>query len=239
VKGILCEKPMALNMAQANKMVEVCEKNSVQLAIGHQRRFAPQHQKAKKIIDSGEIGNLIFLWGSSPNDLMDWGTHVIDMMRFYAGDIEWVMGQIARLDKNPRHSRGYYTVNIAEGYMKFKNGARGVLETDMQRTRIWVQGEKGEIEVLMDGGLKYISETNPQWTAPELEGRGDTNALEVEALVESIETGKEHLCNGKEGRAATEVLLAISESSHRRSLVQLPLERQEAPLDVMVVADEV
>ncbi|MBC8233694.1 Gfo/Idh/MocA family oxidoreductase, partial [bacterium] len=122
VKGILCEKPMALSMEEADQMVEACEKAGIKFAIGHQRRHAAQHQKTKELIDSNAIGDLVWLWGSSPPDLLDWGTHVADMMLFYAGEVEWLMGQIG--GRNPeQHRRGYYHAHPAQGYMKFKNGA--------------------------------------------------------------------------------------------------------------------
>ena len=126
VKGILCEKPMALSMEEADQMVEACEKAGIKFAIGHQRRHAAQHQKTKELIDSNAIGDLVWLWGSSPPDLLDWGTHVADMMLFYAGEVEWLMGQIG--GRNPeQHRRGYYHAHPAQGYMKFKNGARGIV----------------------------------------------------------------------------------------------------------------
>ena len=147
VKAILCEKPMTLNMDEANRMVEACDKHGIKLAIGHQRRHAAQHQFTKGLIDRGELGGLIALWGSSPSDLMDWGTHVVDMMLWYAGDVEWVMGQV---DMTPieRYSRDYLNVTPVVGYLKFESGAAGVIETDLQargvfsNPRVHIRGEK-------------------------------------------------------------------------------------------------
>ena len=41
VKGIICEKPMAIGIDKANSMVEACKKNDTKLVISHQRRFTP------------------------------------------------------------------------------------------------------------------------------------------------------------------------------------------------------
>ena len=46
VKGIICEKPMAIGMGRADAMVDVCEANGVKLAISHQRRFTPGWERA-------------------------------------------------------------------------------------------------------------------------------------------------------------------------------------------------
>lgn len=237
VKAILCEKPMALNMKEANRMVEECDKHGVKLAIGHQRRHAVQHQFTKRLIDRGELGNLVALWGSSPSDLMDWGTHLVDMMIWYGGDVEWVMGQV---DMTPikRHGRGYLNVTPAIGYLKFKSGAAGVIETDLQargvvnQPKIHIRGEKGEVEVMMDGGLKYSSWNNLNWTSPSLTHK-DAFHLEIEDLCNCIEQGKEPLDSGKEGAKALEVLMAISESARLRGKVSLPLNQRIAPLDLM------
>jgi predicted dehydrogenase len=238
VKAILCEKPMALNMAEAERMIEVCEQRGVKLAIGHQRRHAAQHQFTKRLIDRGEIGKLVALWASSPPDIMDWGTHLADMMLWYAGEAEWVMGQISG-EKVERHARGYLPVTPVVAYVKFKNEAAGVLETDLQARRVFTQprihirGEQGEIEVMMDGGLKYSSWNNLNWTTPNLQPR-DAFHLEIEDLCNCIEQDKQPLDSGRDGAKALEILLAISESARQRRKVTLPLEEKAAPLDLML-----
>ena len=232
VKAILCEKPMALNMEEANRMVEECDKHGVKFAIGHQRRHAAQHQFTKRLIERDELGKLVALWGSSPSDLMDWGTHVVDMMLWYAGDVEWVMGQV---DMTPikRYPRGYLNVTPVIGYIKFKNGTAGVIETEIGgHPRIHIRGGKGEVEVMMDGGLKYSSNDNPNWTTPDLAHK-DAFHLEVEDLCDCIEQDKEPLDSGRDGAKALEVLMAISESARVRGKVSLPLEQKMAPLDLI------
>jgi predicted dehydrogenase len=168
---------------------------------------------------------------------MDWGTHVVDMMIWYAGDVEWVMGQV---DMTPieRHRRGYLNVTPVIGYLKFKNGAAGVIETDLQargifsNPRIQIRGEKGEVEVMMDGGLKYSSWDRLNWTTPNLVYQ-DAFHLEVEDLCNCIEQNKEPLDSGREGAKALEVLMAISESARLRGKVSLPLGQKMAPLDLI------
>ncbi|WLD94569.1 Gfo/Idh/MocA family protein [Alkalihalobacillus sp. AL-G] len=55
---VLCEKPMATSKGEAEAMIEAAEANDKKLMIGHNQRFVPSHQKAKALIESGEIGKI-------------------------------------------------------------------------------------------------------------------------------------------------------------------------------------
>lgn len=57
-KHVLCEKPMATSLKDAEKMNEAASKSGKILMIGHNQRFVPSHQKAKQIIESGEVGKI-------------------------------------------------------------------------------------------------------------------------------------------------------------------------------------
>jgi len=57
-KHVLCEKPAALNEKEANEMIEACKKNGVLFLEGFMYQFHPQHERVKKIIASGEIGDV-------------------------------------------------------------------------------------------------------------------------------------------------------------------------------------
>ncbi|WP_082233284.1 Gfo/Idh/MocA family protein [Halobacillus massiliensis] len=55
---VLCEKPMATSRQEAEEMIEAAERNNKKLMIGHNQRFVPSHQKAKQLIEAGEIGKV-------------------------------------------------------------------------------------------------------------------------------------------------------------------------------------
>ncbi len=59
-KHVLCEKPMAMNVAECEQMIEVCRKNNVKLGIAYYRRFYPAIKRIKQIIEAGEIGKVVF-----------------------------------------------------------------------------------------------------------------------------------------------------------------------------------
>lgn len=55
---VLCEKPMATSRSEAEDMIDAAQRNNKKLMIGHNQRFVSSHQKAKAIIESGEIGKI-------------------------------------------------------------------------------------------------------------------------------------------------------------------------------------
>ena len=55
-KHVLCEKPMALNVPECDRMIEACQRNGVKLGVAYYRHFYPVVRRAKQIIQSGEIG---------------------------------------------------------------------------------------------------------------------------------------------------------------------------------------
>ncbi|RDW15615.1 Gfo/Idh/MocA family protein [Oceanobacillus chungangensis] len=55
---VLCEKPMATSIEEAEQMIEAANKNKKKLMIGHNQRFVSSHQKAKQLIEKGEVGKI-------------------------------------------------------------------------------------------------------------------------------------------------------------------------------------
>jgi len=113
-KNVFCEKPLALNVADAREMVAAAQKSGVKNQIGFNYRFVPAICLAKKMIDDGVLGKIfhfrgVFLqdWIIDPNfplvwrldksvagsgSLGDLGAHVIDTARFLVGDFKKVVG---------------------------------------------------------------------------------------------------------------------------------------------------
>ena len=112
-KHVICEKPMALSAADAERMVQAAEKNARILTIGHQSRFSPAAQHLHELCASGALGTIYYVrsemlrrrgvptWGHFLNKerqgggcLIDLGTHAIDLALWMLGDFSpvWVMG---------------------------------------------------------------------------------------------------------------------------------------------------
>ena len=115
-KHILLEKPMAISMKECDEIIECCEKNGVQLIIGHCHSFDQPYLDIRKIIDTGEYGSVRMLnaWNFTdflfrprrPEELdtsqgggvvFSQGAHQIDILRLLAGsdivNVRAVMGK--------------------------------------------------------------------------------------------------------------------------------------------------
>ena len=68
-KHVLCEKPMAVTLAECESMVAAAERNGKYLMIGHNMRFDPVHRRAKQLLDRGVIGDVITFPASPQGDL--------------------------------------------------------------------------------------------------------------------------------------------------------------------------
>jgi len=129
VRGVICEKPMAMNLAEADRMIMACRKTGAKLVIGHMRRFLKIYSEAKNLLDSGVIGEPELIHGASVGDLLSDGTHLIDSIRFINSDeaVNWVFGQIDAREKRKRY--GHYVEDASIGYVEFENGLRAFIET--------------------------------------------------------------------------------------------------------------
>src|SRR5262245_61064168 len=104
--SIFLEKPMCRTLAEADEMVAACERHHVKLAIAHQTRYSPRLQRVRELIAEGLIGDLLELRGRGKEDnrvggqdLMVLGTHIMDLMRFLAGDARWCYSRVGVVEK--------------------------------------------------------------------------------------------------------------------------------------------
>ena len=152
-KHVLCEKPMAATPADAKKMLEARDRTGKMLTIGYQYRHFPENQVAKKVVDSGVLGDVYYAeatylrrrgvptWGvftdkakQGGGPLIDIGTHALDltlwMMDNY--EVESVTGQTFRKladqtnqgnDFGDWDPKEFSVEDSAFGFIRMKNGA--------------------------------------------------------------------------------------------------------------------
>ncbi len=104
---VFLEKPMCQDLEQADEMIAAMEKRNLKLTIAHQTRYSPALAHAKKAMAEGLLGDILELRGRGKEDargggedLMVLGTHIMDLMRFFAGDPQLCFAQV-RANERP------------------------------------------------------------------------------------------------------------------------------------------
>ena len=250
VKAIWAEKPMALTLAEADRMVAVCQENDVTMAFNCARRWHPQFVSARELIDEGEIGEVLQVTAYFICHLSHNGSHGIDAMRYLAadGNVSWLFGEIesdeAAFAEQDLHGNGY---------LVFDNGVRGYLRsTDcgaVSGREFDVLGTEGRIR-LLEGPLQFelwksVSSGPGGRQQPALvpfryplrmQGMGLTI---IEDILGAVESGGKPRCGAIDARASLEVAIGLRES-HRRGFarVDLPLEDRSLGIISAEVPDD-
>jgi predicted dehydrogenase len=111
-KHVLVEKPAARNAAELIPVMAAVKEHGIKVHVGFNHRYHRSLRKAKEIVDSGALGDLMFVrgryghgarlgyekeWRSNPalsggGELIDQGPHLIDLSRWFLGDMTEVQG---------------------------------------------------------------------------------------------------------------------------------------------------
>jgi predicted dehydrogenase len=104
--SIFLEKPFCRTLEEADAMITTCERHHVKLAVAHQTRYSPRIDRVKELLAAGVLGELIEMRARGKEDargggqdLMVLGTHLMDLMRFLAGDARWCFARVMQGDR--------------------------------------------------------------------------------------------------------------------------------------------
>jgi predicted dehydrogenase len=162
-KHVLVEKPMAVNVYEAEQMIAACMRHKVTLMVGHMIRFSPLVNRMREILVSGALGQAIYAkanfiydarlsrraWlydrktaGGGP--MFDVGIHCIDTLRYVLGDE--VTETLGILEPMPTEIR---TENSAQISLRFSRGTIGSVycsyAAPIRRKQIEIQGTGGSL----------------------------------------------------------------------------------------------
>lgn len=90
VPAIVLEKPIAEKIEHAREIVEEARCKEVHLFVNHRRRFDPLLYEIREEMRKGIIGEIIQISSYYVYGLVTTGTHLIDTLRFFLGEIKWV-----------------------------------------------------------------------------------------------------------------------------------------------------
>jgi predicted dehydrogenase len=164
-KHVLCEKPMAMNEAEARTMVAAAEQTGKIFGVAYYRRLYPKILRARKLLGAGAIGKPVFaeltnhMWfdgagerswlfdpakaGGGP--LLDIASHRIDVLNFLFGKPLRVAGQLSNVVHH------YAVEDNATVIIEYENGVRGIVDvrwhSKIKRDECRIRGTEGEMEM--------------------------------------------------------------------------------------------
>lgn len=178
-KHVLCEKPMAINVADCEDMLQAARTNGIKLGVAYYRHFYPVILRIKELVRGGAIGKLVLIQSNSVNQynpgpdeprywlmvenesgggpMMDFGCHRIQVFQNIAGPIK----RTCSLTGNILYDR--QVEDTATALFQFESGVQGVLSVSHAakepQDTLKIFGTEGSLHVenLNRGDLRLVS----------------------------------------------------------------------------------
>jgi predicted dehydrogenase len=229
-KAVFCERPLALNKADAELAVQACGRAGVPLGLGHDKRFWGSMHELRRVAASGDLGDILHLEGHFSNEstrryyegwrggdqdapgggLTATGIHILDAFVAVAGSVHTVHAHVISHPPAPE------PVDTLSVFLEFSNKVSGVLcgvRTTPQYWRVHVFGKEGWVEAIGPTHLT-VRKTDAQPENFTLEPV-DSLRLELEAFADAVAGGAAYPITPQQmidGVAALEATIRSMES---------------------------
>lgn len=243
-KHVFCEKPMAMSVADCDAMIEAADAAGIKLMVGQVLRLIDVFWKTHQIAASGELGtpfamSVVRLSGidtlargwratikQSGGILYEVHVHELDFMRHVMGEAKSVYA-----------STGHFTPakvefeDVAVVHIRYESGGIGILHcgtsSSIGRNGMMVQCSEGTVTNGGFGGPIQYARFGEEITTIEPSDiqKEDPYREEVRSWVDAITRGTPMVFDGRDGRAAIELVEAAYLSASTGRVVELPLRR--------------
>lgn len=218
VRAILAEKPLALELAEAQELVALAKRRGIALAVNYSRRYSEGHAALRDRLRGGEFGRIVTVGGFYTKGTLHNGTHWFDLARLLVDEIAEVTG----FDFLHEDSAD----PTFDAVLRFAGGATGHLQAfDAKAGTLFemdIVGTQGRVRVVEPAGRFVTSRIVESETFPGYRVFGaeeilparnsDTVLHAVEDLVRCVKEGGTPRCSGEDGVATVRIAHAIRES---------------------------
>ena len=265
-RAIICQKPMAVDLGQADAMLTACERNGVKLLVAYQRPHHAAWLRARELLRQGVIGRVTQMVLQAGGNLLNVSSHNIRLALFLMDEpaVEWVMGAVERT--TDLVERGVPAEDACFGLAGCDNGATVLIHSGGDGGQTCrVIGSDGLMELGTAvpaaetlptdapmympegpsarynherGTARYLNATSNGWREIDAPWH-DCWAQQCREAVDWVE-GKidQPISGGDRGRAVQEIMMALYESARKRQRISLPLKTRLNPLTLMVESGE-
>lgn len=240
-KHVLCEKPMAVTLAECESMVAAAERNGRHLMVGHNMRFDPVHRRAKQLLDSGVIGDVITFravlgnagpegwsvdegtWFFDKNKaalgaLSDMGIHKVDLIQYLLGQkVIETTAKVVTLNKRDSEGNLIGVDDNALCILRMNGGSAGTMAASWT-----VYGQESNSTCLF--GTRGVMRIYNSLTAP-IEVRDLNNTITayqfehqtrsgvIDEFIDALEHDREPEVSGREALTTMRTIFGCIKSS--------------------------
>lgn len=240
-KHVLVEKPAARNAAELGPVIEAAAKYAVKVHVGFNHRYHRSLRKAKELVDSGVLGELMFVraryghgarigydkeWRADPmlsggGELIDQGPHLIDLTRWFLGEITEVQGFAHTYYWDmPVDDNGFMLLKTAKKQAAFLHASC----TEWKNLfSMEIYGKLGKLDLSGLGGSYGVEKITwyrmlpemgpPETTSWEYPMGDDSWAIEIAEFFEDIRLDREPSAGLRDAQAALKVVESIYRES--------------------------
>ncbi len=251
-KHVFAEKPLCLNAEDGKDLVELAAKKNLINQVGYHNKFIGTFKEAKRIIDNGYLGDIFHFtgeaygpvvvrtkqenWRSDPAEgggcLMDYASHVIDLINFLLGPITKVNGSILKsfYSKNVEDSvfsllelsskvSGVLSVNWSdETYRKMSTtitviGNKGKIICDASEIRAYFKSSNSPLNYTKGWNVKYLTELAEP---VDFYLRGEEYSAQIDYFLKAIQKKVPNTINNFESAWQTDKVISLIRSSIKK-----------------------
>ncbi len=224
------EKPLAVDLAEADEMVAAIEAKNLKWAVAHQKRMTPQiaHVK-KKVFEEGLIGDILEIRArgkedkrAGGEDLLVLGTHSMDLLLYFLGKPEWVAADIT-VDGRPAKKEDVHEpteplgpvmgdrIQAIYGYgggLKAYFSSMKSADGDGGRWGLDIYGSKGIVTIRIPNEPIIFMLRDSSWAPGDKDAKWET----LPDAPPALPTDNKELINTMNGFATADLLASIEEN---------------------------
>ncbi len=246
---VFAEKPLCLTPEEGQQLVEIAKRNKLVNQVGYHNKFIGTFQEVKRILDEGHLGEICHFagesygpvvirakqetWRSDPSEgggcLMDYASHVIDLINYIIGPIAKVKGSILKsfYSRNVEDAvfsllelsnsvSGVLSVNWSdETYRKMSTsltilGSQGKIICDANELRVYFKTSECPSGYTKGWNVKYITDlTEPV----EFYLRGEEYSSQIDYFIDAVQGKVPNSINNFESACHTDKVISLIKNS--------------------------